>query len=839
MKLLQKWRLRLFRWQQSLLYSLLKTRCIGPSQSFDRDTHTIRLYAFLYPSAAEHMVADREAITLGLEAPTESAFSQQQQLSPFFHVYRRSGTPFRKAGKPVISNTLLAAARWQLEHPQDNLEIVPVRIFWGRQPDKEGSFLRIWLQNSGTLGGRLFTLAAIIFNGRNTFVHFSRPLSLQPLIRNTENANTLARKTALILRLHFRTVAATVIGPDLSHRHTLISTIPNRPLVQTAIEHRISEQGISPGRARRKALAYADEIASNISYTTVRFMDVLLEQVWNRLYDGVSIHHIEQLKNVARENTVIYVPCHRSHIDYLLLSYVLYHNGLQLPQIAAGINLNLPIVGPVLRRSGAFFIRRSFRDNKLYAAVFDEYLHTLFTRGYATEYFVEGGRSRNGRTLTPKAGMLAMTLRSYLRDSRKPILFMPVYIGYEKVFEASSYQRELKGHKKQKESLTGILTTLKSFKRNFGKVHLGFGQPLYLSEFLNQEHPGWREENHTDSGFRPEWAPPVVNRLARRIVTGINQAAIINPVNLIALVMLTAPRRVLSETMLLKRMENWSALLRRNQYSSHSMSAEGDARQWLQQAELLGKISRQSHPLGDLLFLNDQQAAALTYYRNNIIHLLAMPSLLACLLVHRQPFDLATLQTLSADIYPTLRNELFLPWTEQEIAGQSRHWLDSLCQSGYLSTRSDLSENDCYCAVDDRQEAFAGLEALARLMMPTLQRYYLVIALIQQNEPLPVAVLEQQSSLLASRISLLHGLDAPEFSDTGLFRNLLEDFCTRGLLISHEDGMIHSGESLRQLAKHLEALLDGEIRHSIRSCCQEMNETLAQTGNSQKHHQQK
>ena len=185
----------------------------------------------------------------------------------------------------------------------------------------------------------------------------------------------------------------------------------------------------------------------------IRSLELFLNWVWNRLYGGIRLYNMDNLTKVAGDHEVIYVPCHRSHIDYLLLSFVVFRNGLVPPHIAAGINLNLPVVGTILRRGGAFFMRRSFRDNPLYASVFSEYLHTITARGFSIEYFVEGGRSRSGRMLKPRTGMLAMTLRSFLRDSRKPIAFVPVYIGYEKVIESGSYIGELHGEKKQKESI--------------------------------------------------------------------------------------------------------------------------------------------------------------------------------------------------------------------------------------------------------------------------------------------------------------------------------------------------------------------------------------------------
>ena len=177
--------------------------------------------------------------------------------------------------------------------------------------------------------------------------------------------------------------------------------------------------------------------------------------LWTRLYDGIEFQHVDTLQQVAEGNEIVYVPCHRSHMDYLLLSYAIYQRGYAVPHIAAGLNLNLPIVGRFLRKGGAFFIRRSFRGNALYTVVFMKYLAAMMARGHSLEYFIEGGRSRTGRLRPPMTGMLSMTVRSYLREPRRPVVFVPVYFGYERIVEGPTYIGELSGRPKEKESILG------------------------------------------------------------------------------------------------------------------------------------------------------------------------------------------------------------------------------------------------------------------------------------------------------------------------------------------------------------------------------------------------
>lgn len=802
----------LFRLTQKILYSLIRTNRIGTDiNDLKLDFNKPIVYAILSPSLAERLVIDKEVRTLGWPSPMQALQKDNLPIKPFFHLYRRSRAPFRRTITPVVSKPLLKQAQWLSAKADRHIQIVPVRIFWGRSPEKERSFLRIWLQMSGTVGGRLSTLLAILWNGRNTFIHFSQPISLRDLYETDQAPEILARKTARILRVHNRQVSASVLGPDLSHRRTLVHQLPNKPLVHKAILEEAQSKKISKEKARKRALKYADEIASNISYTNVRFLDVVLTWVWNKIYAGVNINNIATLAEVSKDNEIIYLPCHRSHIDYLLLSYVLHHNGLQLPHIAAGINLNMPIVGAILRRGGAFFMRRTFRDNKLYAAVFDEYLHSVFAGGYAAEYFVEGGRSRTGRTLSPKAGMLAMTLRSYLRDSRKPIIFMPVYTGYEKVFEANSYLGELRGATKKKESVFGILGTLRDFKHSFGKVSVTFGKPIYFSEFLDNEQPGWRDEDFSQCDYRPDWAPATVDKLAKAVVTSINSAASVNPINLIALSLLPTARQAMDEQQLITQLEAYRDLLITRPYSDITAITTGTGQEWIEHAQSLDAIARTPHPLGDVIQTSERQAIVLTYYRNNILHLLALPSLIASFFINNQRYQSTEVVAMVKKLYPFLQAELFLHWQQHELEAEVQTWLSILQEKGYL-----IYNDKGYHSVPASSNKHVFLVGLAANMMQTLERYFLTLSILRRNHahPLTAKGLEEQCTLLAQRISLLYGINAPEFFDKALFRTLITQLLHEGLMEEYDSRLSYT-DALDELSHVLEQLLDGGLKQSI------------------------
>lgn len=273
---------------------------------------------------------------------------------------------------------------------------------------------------------------------------------------------TIAQKLARVARMHFSRQRLAAVGPSLPARQDLFNKLLASKAIEKAVEDEARSKKISHEKAQQNAIALMEEIAADFSYETVRLSDRVLSWTWNRLYQGINVTNAERVRQLAQDgHEIVYVPCHRSHMDYLLLSYVLYHQGLVPPHIAAGINLNFWPAGPIFRRLGAFFIRRTFKGNKLYSTVFREYLGELFTRGYSVEYFVEGGRSRTGRLLEPKTGTLSMTIQAMLRGGTRPITLVPIYIGYEHVMEVGTYAKELRGATKEKESLPQMLRGLR------------------------------------------------------------------------------------------------------------------------------------------------------------------------------------------------------------------------------------------------------------------------------------------------------------------------------------------------------------------------------------------
>lgn len=515
------------------------------------------------------------------------------------------------------ANGQLSLKRNLIEASTTNPRLIPVSVYWGHQPDRNLSIWKAVLSDQWGPTSRFRKLLCILFTRRHILVQFG-PALPQASILDEGIAN--AQRAHRLLRGHFKRQRQLIIGPDLSHRRTLIDELLTAANVQSAIDTLAETESLPRHQVAAKAYRYAQEIASDQSYRVVRFFNILLTWLWNRLYDGIEVNHLDRVRAASEQSEIVYVPCHRSHIDYLLLSYVLYHNGLALPHIAAGNNLDLPIIGPLLRRAGAFFMRRSFRENPLYKSVFDEYLHLLLSRGYSVEYFIEGGRSRLGRMRSPRAGMINMTLRAFYRDHRQDVQFVPVYFSYDRVLEISSYQKELDGQAKKTESIFDLIGVIRLFKLAFGQVHVNFGSPISLAQYL---------ETHTDEPLDSITEPShrdLCQHLGNHIAHRINASITVTPVQLFAIIMSQSPTGTLPLGDVASLMRVLQAVIRSDAISS--LFDQPDLLLLKYVAKTAG-AEIESSPDGEVITAEDRLQIGLNYYENSAIHLLILPSLIA------------------------------------------------------------------------------------------------------------------------------------------------------------------------------------------------------------------
>ncbi|WP_227515843.1 glycerol-3-phosphate 1-O-acyltransferase PlsB, partial [Klebsiella pneumoniae] len=580
--------------------------------------------------------------------------------------------------------------------------------------------------------------------------------------------------------------------------------------IARAVEDEARSKKISHEKAQQNAIALMEEIAANFSYEMIRLTDRILGFTWNRLYQGINVHNAERVRQLAHDgHEIVYVPCHRSHMDYLLLSYVLYHQGLVPPHIAAGINLNFWPAGPIFRRLGAFFIRRTFKGNKLYSTVFREYLGELFSRGYSVEYFVEGGRSRTGRLLDPKTGTLSMTIQAMLRGGTRPITLVPIYIGYEHVMEVGTYAKELRGATKEKESLPQMVRGLSKL-RNLGQGYVNFGEPLPLMTYLNQHVPDWREAIDPIEAVRPSWLTPTVNSIAADLMVRINNAGAANAMNLCCTALLASRQRSLTREQLTQQLECYLALLRNVPYSPDATAPSASASELIDHALQMNKFEVEKDTIGDIIILPREQAVLMTYYRNNIAHMLVMPSLLAALVTQHRHLSRAEVLRHVETLYPFLKAELFLRWEKAELAGVVDALIAEMLRQELIVVDGDvMSLNPSHSR---------SLQLLAAGARETLQRYAITFWLLSANPAINRSSLEKESRTVAQRLSVLHGINAPEFFDKAVFSTLVLTLRDEGYISDTGDA---EPEETLKVYRMLADLITSDVRLTIESVTQD------------------
>ncbi|WP_237561534.1 glycerol-3-phosphate 1-O-acyltransferase PlsB [Frateuria defendens] len=772
-------------------------------------------YVIEREGVSDALILERACREAGLPSPMLLLPGTRRRRS-LFALVRRDGWVFGRNRHRAPEESLGQLTRALESDGSQDIQIVPVSIYVGRAPSRDAGWFRVLFAENWVMVGRFRRLLALLLNGRDTVVHFSAPVSLREVTAESGAMppDRLARKIARVLRTHFRRIRAAVIGPDLSHRRTVVDAVLNAEPVRTAIAAQAAKEKAPYAKAWRNAQKMMMEIAADYSHPVVRSASFLLSNFWNKLYDGIAMHHFDKARAAAPGHEVVYVPSHRSHADYLLLSYQLHMSGVVVPHIAAGVNLNLPVIGPILRRGGAFFLRRSFKGNALYSVVFNEYLAQLIDRGVPIEYFIEGGRSRTGRLLAPRAGMLAMTVRAFLRAPRRPVLFQPVYIGYEKLMEGKSYIGELSGKPKEKESLLALLRGLRHLlKQRFGHVTINFGEPIELTPMLDAVSPDWRAATENPD-TKPEWAGALVDRLASQIQVNINRAADVNPINLLALALLATPKHAMAEGDLLAQLELMKALLEELPYSDRVTLTPLAPPAIVAYGEQMGWIRRVRHPLGDVLMADDEPAVLLSYFRNNVLHLTATAAWVACCFLNNRRMSRASVIRLGRIVYPFIQGELFLPWDEEGFAAQLQATIDLFVRRGLLEATGEGRLLERGPGQDD---GAYQLRVIARSLIQAFERYYITIAALAKNGPhtLTAAELETACALTAQRLSLLNEATAPEFFDKALFRGFIQKLREHRIVWTDEAGKLDYAEALEDMVRDARVILSREVRHSI------------------------
>jgi len=461
-------------------------------------------------------------------------------------------------------------------------------------------------------------------HNRRAVIDFGPPLDLKAFLE-TRNPDEPPGETVSLLRKELITrideQKRVILGPIMKSRQQVKEIVLTDPEINATLKEMAAGKRKALKKYRKKASDYFDEIAADYNITYIQFFQMALRWFWKKLFEGIDVRdsEITALRESARKGVLIYVPSHKSHIDYLVLNYILLERHMHVPRIAAGKNLAFWPMGRMFRKSGAFFIRRTFQGARLYAKIFSRYIKALLAERHPLEFFIEGGRSRSGKLILPKVGFLSILLEAFQEGYCEDLLFVPVSISYDRILEEKSYIRELAGQKKERETFLQMMKARQFLKRKYGKIYIRFASPISLKEYLHI--PGRQEQ-------------PLNKNLGLDIIRSINRISLVTPISLVATAILARHRRgfTLSQIMetvglLLDSLEHQDAPVAAT--LSDPENAIREALAVLVQWKMLTLVETAGQGGEAYYTTDDDKKMELAYYKNSIIHFFVPRSFVA------------------------------------------------------------------------------------------------------------------------------------------------------------------------------------------------------------------
>jgi glycerol-3-phosphate O-acyltransferase len=504
--------------------------------------------------------------------------------------------------------------------------IVPQLITYGRRREKENENLVNILFGQSDHTSALQRLITFLRYANKAIVIPAEVINLAEFMKENKSlypGEMVQRlRGELIDRIDEEKTA--MVGPALKSKDELIGmTLKDQDLIRY-MEKMAASGKSSHQRVLRETKRYLREIASDYNEMFIEIWDRVLTWLWNNIYDGVVVDQegMSEIRNISKKMPFVIIPCHRSHIDYLLLSYVLYKHNIQMPFVAAGTNLMFFPLGYIFRKSGAFFMRRSFKGNPLYGEVFAKYLKVMLREGLPLEFFIEGGRSRTGKMIMPKYGLLSMIIQAYQEGACEDLALVPVYIGYDRVIEEKSYLKELGGAPKAREKTTDLIRSSKVLRKRYGRVYLNIGEPIQLKSYLNG-----LEKKFEDMML--EERQSIYRKIGYEIVLRIGNVSVVTPYALISAGLLSHDRRGMSHSELMTVLNGFYDYLAHRQIRlavtlANRRKAIRDALELLEQGGLISRMGTEEEEEDEfeeiVYSLEDDKRMNLEYYKNNILN---------------------------------------------------------------------------------------------------------------------------------------------------------------------------------------------------------------------------
>jgi glycerol-3-phosphate O-acyltransferase len=553
-----------------------------------------------------HTVAKGQAVTVFLTAPP--------QMSEYFGA----------APPPDPLPAILAAQ----EHTDRPIQLLPVLVVWDRAPDAQGDVVRAFVDGIREAPGFIGQLGHALFRSTDAFVQVGEPIAV-PEFNARIDATRRARALRALLRRSMRRETTIVRGPRLLPHRVMKRIVLDNPPMRELARREAEASGRTPDRVRRQMERDYDRMAAHFRWWVIRILDIALKPLWTRIYAGVDVRpeDMERIRAAMRGGTAILVPSHKSHFDYLLLSWVFYSNDLIVPHVVAGMNLAIWPVSIFLRGAGGFFVKRSFQGDRVFPAVFSRYLRELVRQGYPIEFFIEGGRTRSGKLMPPKLGVLGMVFEAAaLRRAGQQVTLLPVALAYEQVAEEGAYARELGGEAKTAESVGELVKARSVLTRRYGRVYMRVGEPIPVDE-----GPEWLERERS---LQKE----VLQRTGERLIHRIGRVTVVLPTSLVALGLLAHHRRGIKNGELLARVDRFRAFLQRVDALeaaslAHPSQAIHEALARFVRQKLVQGLDSGGEPVWSV---SPEHRITLDFHKNQLLHFFA-PAGLATMAIRALP----------------------------------------------------------------------------------------------------------------------------------------------------------------------------------------------------------
>ncbi|MBN1105657.1 MAG: 1-acyl-sn-glycerol-3-phosphate acyltransferase [Deltaproteobacteria bacterium] len=583
---------------------------------------------------------------------------------------------FLRFGKERIQ--FLLETQKQTERP---IFLVPLLALYTKTPEKDRSPFYSILFGFKDHPGTLRKIIVFFRHHREVIIDFGQPLNLKDVL-DAQPADRPLQETATEIRTRLiediDNQKRVALGPIMKSKQQFKEVVLEDPGLTEKIKSAASGNESTLRRLRRKAGKDFDEIAADYNITYIQILHMGLQWLWKRLFEEIDVDTaaLAKVREWARKGTLIFIPSHKSHIDYLVLNYFLYEHHLHIPRVAAGRNLAFWPVGHIFRKCGAFFIRRSFRQEKVYVEVFNRYIKALLEDGHPIEFFIEGGRSRNGKLVFPKTGFLSILLQAHQEGYCKDLIFVPASIAYDRVLEEKSYLRELTGAAKEQESFGQVIRARQFLGRKYGKVYIRFAAPFSLNEYLAGRSLSPVESRHA---------------LALHLVQSINAVTPATPLSLVSTAVLSNHRR----GFLLSELEETTKTLLRflRQRGTPLAPSLSDAHKAVTETVSLLLDWKVVDSLQDsdgveetFYYVDEEKKVQLEYYKNSIIHCLIPHAFLAISLLaaKAEKVSAKALEEDYAILKHLFKNEFVF---DEEEASRRKvlSMLDDFVEEGYLS----------------------------------------------------------------------------------------------------------------------------------------------------------